>query len=145
VLLALSFMFSQQAGQDGSNCKVAILFASGDNFICWRHTVPNQITGDAKDVSKGKAKRDLAGAATGVALPLAACPAGHLCNHFAFDGFEGLRGQGARQDSCCTDQKHSHEILTFGLGINAQSVASLIARGHANDPHAPRVNQREAS
>lgn len=42
-------------------------------------------------------------------------------------------------------QKSSHQILTFGLGINPQSVASLMARGHANSPHAPRVNQREAA
>lgn len=43
------------------------------------------------------------------------------------------------------NQKHSHEILTFGLDHNAQSVASLMARGHANSPHAPRVTQREVA
>ncbi len=57
--------------------------------------------------------------------------------HYAIDCGQQKRRTG--------NQKHSHEILTFGLGINPQSVASLIARGHANSPHAPRVNQREAA
>lgn len=56
-----------------------------------------------------------------------------------------FRTRRSRKKQSSTDQKQSHEILTFGLGINPQSVASLMARDHANSPHAPRVNQREAS
>ena len=145
VILALSFMFGKQAVQDSSNCKVAILFASGDDFVCWRHTIADQIAGHAENISKRKAKGDLACAATGVALPLAACPIGHFRSHFALNGLEGLCAQSTRQHGCYADQKHSHEILSFGLGIIPQSVASLMARGHANNPHAPRVDQREAS
>lgn len=70
----------------------------------------------------------------------------HRCDLFArhcgWCLLDNRRCASCQKKHGCEPSRIVHNATPHGLGINAQSVASLMARGHANNPHAPRVNQR---